>query len=76
LESLVRSFPTPDFASGLALVARIGAMAERRNHHPEIALRWGQVNVCWTTHDVGGLSALDLELAALTDLAATEPLSR
>jgi 4a-hydroxytetrahydrobiopterin dehydratase len=51
-------------------------MAERQNHHPEITLRWGQVDVAWTTHDVGGVSALDFELAGFTELAASEPLSR
>ncbi len=75
-EALVRSFPTADFASGLALVMRVGVIAERRNHHPDIALSWGKVEVAWTTHDAGGISALDVELAELTELAVREPLSQ
>lgn len=64
---LERTFRFPDFASALAFVVRIGLAAERADHHPDIELAWGRVKVLWTTHDAGGITALDLELARKTD---------
>lgn len=64
--ALVRTFETPDFASALAFAVRIGRLAETRDHHPELLIGWGKVRVLWTTHDQGGITRLDLELAEET----------
>ena len=56
-------FRTGDFASGLALVDRIGAAAEEANHHPDISLTYPEVIVTLASHDVGGITSRDLDLA-------------
>jgi 4a-hydroxytetrahydrobiopterin dehydratase len=56
-------FRTGDFATGLALVDRIGAAAEEANHHPDIALTYPEVIVTLSSHDVGGITSRDLDLA-------------
>ena len=56
-------FRTGDFATGLALVDRIGAAAEEANHHPDISLTYPEVIVTLSSHDVGGITSRDLDLA-------------
>lgn len=56
-------FETGDFATGLALVDRIGAAAEERNHHPDIDLTYPRVEVRLSSHDVGGVTSRDVGLA-------------
>lgn len=58
-------FRTGDFATGLALVDRIGAAAEEADHHPDISLTYPEVIVTLSSHDVGGITSRDLELARL-----------
>lgn len=60
---LAREFRFPDFASALAFVNRIGAIAERANHHPDLTLSWGKVGIRLSTHSAGGLTHKDFELA-------------
>jgi len=66
-KKLSKSFTFADFKSALAFVVELGALAEKANHHPDIELGWGRVRVTWTTHDAGGITSLDLEMAAKTD---------
>ena len=54
---------TGDFATGLAVVNSIGAAAETMDHHPDLALRYGQVDVRLTSHDEHGVTERDLALA-------------
>lgn len=54
---------TKDFASALEIVNAIGAAAEEQNHHPDVDLRWGRVEVRLSSHDVGGLTERDVILA-------------
>jgi 4a-hydroxytetrahydrobiopterin dehydratase len=61
----VRSFP--DFAAALNWVDRVGALAEARDHHPDIAIAYNRVTLTLSTHSAGGLTALDLELAGAID---------
>ena len=56
-------FETGSFATGLELVNRIGAAAEERNHHPDIDLSYPRVDVRLTSHDTGGVTSRDVELA-------------
>lgn len=64
-ETLTARFATGDFATGLDLVDRIGADAERANHHPDITLTYPEVMVTLSSHDVGGVTRRDLDLARL-----------
>lgn len=66
-EALVRTFKTADFATSLAFAVRLGMIAEKRDHHPDILIGWGNARVLWTTHDAGGITQLDLDLAEATD---------
>src|SRR4051794_20236242 len=65
-------FPTGSFATGLAFVAEIGRLAEAADHHPDIELSYGSVAVWLSSHDVGGLSNRDVELARQISAAARE----
>jgi 4a-hydroxytetrahydrobiopterin dehydratase len=56
-------FSTGSFRAGVALVDAIGQLADAANHHPDVDLRYPSVVVRLVTHDVGGLSSRDLELA-------------
>jgi 4a-hydroxytetrahydrobiopterin dehydratase len=56
-----------DFVAALSFVNALGAAAEAANHHPDIDIRWNKVTLVLTTHDSGGLTVLDLALAAAID---------
>jgi len=56
-----------DFAGALAFVNAVGAAAEAADHHPDIDIRWNTVHLVLSTHDSGGLTLLDLALAAAID---------
>jgi 4a-hydroxytetrahydrobiopterin dehydratase len=67
---LTASFRTPDFALGARLVADVAVIAEAMNHHPDVTLGWGTVGFTLTSHDVGGVTSRDLELARRIAAAA------
>ena len=69
-DALVRSFKLADFGAALGFAVRLGMIAEKRDHHPDILIGWGKARVLWTTHDAGGITSLDLELAEATDSLA------
>ncbi|HEX3795746.1 MAG TPA: 4a-hydroxytetrahydrobiopterin dehydratase [Acidimicrobiales bacterium] len=56
-----------DFAAALTFVNQVGAAAEAANHHPDIDIRWNKVHLVLSTHSEGGLTVLDLALAAAID---------
>jgi len=64
---LAKEFKFPDFATALAFVNRIGALAEAEGHHPDITLAWGKAGVQIWTHKVDGLTESDFILAAKID---------
>jgi 4a-hydroxytetrahydrobiopterin dehydratase len=51
----------------LAFVNAVGAAAEAANHHPDIDIRWNKVHLVLSTHSAGGLTVLDIALAAAID---------
>ncbi|MGI8641342.1 MAG: 4a-hydroxytetrahydrobiopterin dehydratase [Pyrinomonadaceae bacterium] len=61
--NLYKRFSFPNFAESLAFVNRVGAIAERRDHHPDICFGWGYAEFSVTTHDIGGLTQNDFDLA-------------
>ena len=69
---LCTRYPTPDFATGLALLERIGAAAEAAGHHPDVALGWGYLEVRLTSHDAGGITCRDLDLARTVSTIAAQ----
>lgn len=66
---LEREYRVADFVAALALVNRIGAIAEEQNHHPDLFLTWGRVAVKIWTHTIDGLSEGDFIFAAKCDAA-------
>jgi 4a-hydroxytetrahydrobiopterin dehydratase len=72
LGALRATFRTPDFATGAAFVARVAEAADAANHHPDVLLRWGQVTVTTSSHDVAGLTQRDVDLAATVSALADD----
>jgi 4a-hydroxytetrahydrobiopterin dehydratase len=65
---LRREFRFKDFREALAFVNRVGELAERESHHPDLSIHdWNRVTVALSTHSVGGLSENDFVLAARID---------
>lgn len=64
---LVKTFAFDDYASGIAFVVRAGFAAEKRDHHPDLAVGYRKVEVRWSTHDAGGVTGVDSEMAELCD---------
>ena len=66
-DTLVKAHRAASFAAAIEYVNQVARLAEALNHHPDIDIRWTTVHLRLTTHDVGGLSDLDLELAGQID---------
>lgn len=64
---LVRVVTCTGFPAALALVARVGQLAEEADHHPDIDIRYNRVTFALMTHDSDGITQLDLDLAAAID---------
>ena len=67
---LKRTFSFKDFTASLAFVNRVGEQAEKACHHPGIDIRYNRVRLSLVTHDEGGLTAKDFDLAAAADKLA------
>jgi 4a-hydroxytetrahydrobiopterin dehydratase len=64
---LSKLYEFPDFVSALAFVNRVGELAEKNGHHPDVHLSWGKVRIELWTHKIDGLSESDFVLAAKCD---------
>jgi 4a-hydroxytetrahydrobiopterin dehydratase len=64
---LVKTFVFQDFKTALDFVVRIGDVAEREGHHPDVCLSWGKVDVQIFTHKIKGLTESDFILGAKID---------
>jgi len=62
-ETLTATFRTRKFSTGLELVNLIGASAEAANHHPDLTLTYPEVRVTLSSHDAGGITSRDIDLA-------------
>lgn len=60
-----KTFTLTGFPQSLLFVQAVGLLAESKNHHPDIVIKWNKVTLALTTHDAGGLSSKDFELAKL-----------
>ena len=65
--AIEKTFSFADYHQTLAFVNALAFVAHRRNHHPELAVRYGHCTVRWQTHDVAGISRADFDCAAQTD---------
>jgi 4a-hydroxytetrahydrobiopterin dehydratase len=66
-DKLSKRFEFKNFAESLDFVNRVGEIAERRDHHPDILFGWGYAEFFITTHDRGGLTDFDFALAREID---------
>jgi 4a-hydroxytetrahydrobiopterin dehydratase len=67
IKQLERSFDFKDFTEALAFTNKVGEIAEREGHHPDILTEWGRVTVTWWTHKITALHKNDFIMAAKTD---------
>jgi 4a-hydroxytetrahydrobiopterin dehydratase len=67
---LCREFRFRDFSEAFGFMSRVALASEQLGHHPEWSNVWNRVTITLTTHDTGGLSTLDLELARRIDALA------
>lgn len=65
--AITKTFAFRDYGHALGFAVRVALAAEKRDHHPELTLSWGKVRVVWSTHDAGGVTALDTEMADQTE---------
>jgi 4a-hydroxytetrahydrobiopterin dehydratase len=66
-DEIEKRFELPSFPDAIAFVTRVGFLAERADHHPDLDVRWRTVRVALSTHSEGGITEKDLSLAAEID---------
>lgn len=64
---LFKHYPFKNFVEALGFTNRVGEVAEREGHHPDILLTWGRVDLKIWTHAIDGLTESDFVLAAKAD---------
>lgn len=62
-----RTFQFPDFQASMAFVQKLADYAERVQHHPDILIRYNKVTLTVSTHDAGGITQKDFDLAEEAD---------
>ena len=62
-KALVRTFAFEDFSEAFAFLTRVALHAEKVDHHPEFTSVWNRVDVRLTSHDAGGVTQRDFDLA-------------
>jgi 4a-hydroxytetrahydrobiopterin dehydratase len=63
-DAIVRTAKLPSFPVAITVVDRVAEIAEDRDHHPDIDVRWRTLTFRCSTHSAGGVTALDVALAA------------
>jgi len=71
IRRLEREFRFPDFARSMEFAVRVGELAEREQHHPDLHVAWGKVGVVIWTHKIRGLHRNDFILASKIDRVAS-----
>lgn len=64
---LTRTYQFRNFAQSMEFVNRVADLAESANHHPDIDIRYSKVTLTLSTHDAGGITANDVNLARMID---------
>jgi len=66
-DRLHRDFKFPSFVEAFGFMSRVALLAEARNHHPDWSNAWNKVSIDLVSHDVGGISQRDFDLATAID---------
>jgi 4a-hydroxytetrahydrobiopterin dehydratase len=66
-DAITRTIVFTDFAEAFGFMAQVAILAEKADHHPEWTNVWNRVEILLTTHDAGGLSGRDIDLAEKID---------
>jgi 4a-hydroxytetrahydrobiopterin dehydratase len=61
--AITRTFQFKDFKAAMKFVNAVARLAEKAQHHPDIDIRWNKVALTLSTHDAGGLTKKDFDLA-------------
>lgn len=67
--AITKTYTLADFPHAVGFVVRIGMFAEAAWHHPDLTINWNRVGVTLSTHDEGGLTEKDFDLAAKFEAA-------
>lgn len=66
-DTIRREVEAPAFLTGIDYVREVAEVAEQADHHPDIDIRWRRLTFVLTTHDAGGLTQADVDLAQAID---------
>ena len=66
-DGITRRFLFADFSTAFAFMTRVAILAEKADHHPEWFNVYNRVDITLTTHDAGGLSRRDIDMAKVID---------
>lgn len=66
-DEIVRTYGFNDYLAGVAFASEVGELADEAYHHPTIVIEYDTVEVRFTSHEAGGVTEQDLELAAECD---------
>jgi 4a-hydroxytetrahydrobiopterin dehydratase len=69
---LTKDFVFSSFRDSIVFVNRVASVADHFNHHPDIDVRYAKVTISLTTHDAGGITAKDLDVAEQIDFATSK----
>jgi len=71
-EAIERHFRFADFGEAFAFIARLALVAEKMNHHPQLFNVYNKLDVTLTTHDAGGVTEKDIDLAKAMEAFASD----
>jgi 4a-hydroxytetrahydrobiopterin dehydratase len=65
--ALRKSYSFDDFAGAMAYANRVAGAAEEADHHPDMLVGWGKVELAWVSHSAGGITENDVQMARRSD---------
>ncbi|MEG3163211.1 4a-hydroxytetrahydrobiopterin dehydratase [Sphingomonas sp. PB2P19] len=71
-DAITRTIVFADFVEAFGFMTQVALIAERMGHHPEWKNVWNRVDILLTTHDAGGMSSRDIEMAQAIDAIVDE----